>query len=477
MLKSKKFLINLAIMLMLFVVIGMLPPFGGITEVGMKVLGAFIAIVYGWIALDITYTSVIGFVLLGLTGFFTPLSALIAGFSNQTVLMTLVVGAFATGLSKLGVGELVINFMLSRKIVVGRPWVLVIMFCIIAGIFGLTNNALLGFLLLFTIAGEMARNRGYEDKSMFMTFMFCLIIYCATMFPGGYGAWLPIMIMFGGMYTAAVPVAISYAEFFILGLVFSVVFVTIFCLIAKFVFRIDTSKFVLTEEDRLRYAANEAPKKAKIATACMAVFIFLIVLPVFCNPSNPIIAFINNIGIIGWSIVFTGILAALRDEEDKPLLDIVDMFASAPWAAIMLIAVTIPLGNAMSSAEVGVMATMIMYVQPMLASMGVIGMYIFVFVFLGVITQFAHNFVAGAVFLPLFGTIGLNIGADPVVLFFIMFTALNASFATPAASMNSGILFGMKEVNTKWGYIFGWLTLVLVGLCIVLLWPVVNILL
>ena len=170
-------------------------------------------------------------------------------------------------------------------------------------------------------------------------------------------------------------------------------------------------------------------------------------------------------------------MAALRDEEDKPLLDIVDMFASAPWAAIMLIAVTIPLGNAMSSAEVGVMATMIMYVQPMLASMGVIGMYIFVFVFLGVITQFAHNFVAGAVFLPLFGTIGLNIGADPVVLFFIMFTALNASFATPAASMNSGILFGMKEVNTKWGYIFGWLTLVLVGLCIVLLWPVVNILL
>ena len=475
--KSKSFLINLAIMLVLFVVVSMLPPFGGITEVGMKVLGAFVAIVYGWIVLDITYTSIIGFVLLGLTGLFTPLSALIAAFSNQTVLMTLIVGAFATGLSKLGVGELVVNFMLSRKIVVGHPWILVVMFCIIAGIFGLTNNALLGFLLLFTIAGEMARSRGYEDKSMFMTFMFCIIIYCATMFPGGYGAWLPIMIMFGGMYTAAVPVVISYAEFFILGLIFSVVFVALFCLIAKFVFRIDVSKFTLTEEDRLRYAANKAPKKAKIATVCLAVFIFLIVLPVFCNPSNPVIAFINNIGIIGWAIIFTGILAALRDEEDKPLLDIVDMFASAPWAAIMLIAVTIPLGNAMSSADVGIMATMIMYVQPIIASMGIIGMYIFVFVFLGVITQFTHNFVAGAIFLPLFGNIGVNIGADPVVLFFVMFTALNASFATPAASMNSGILYGMKEVNTKWAYIFGWLTLALVGLCIVLLWPLVNILL
>ncbi len=108
--------------------------------------------------------------------------------------------------------------------------------------------------------------------------------------------------------------------------------------------------------------------------------------------------------------------------------------------------------------------------------MGATGIYIFVFVFLGILTQFAHNFVAGAVLLPLFGTVGMNCGADPHILFFLMFTALNVSFATPAASMNSGFVFGSDQVNPKYAYIWGWLLLIVTGVVVLLGLPLWNML-
>lgn len=476
--KSKKFFLNLVIMFAIFILVGMLPPFGAITPNGMKTLGAFLAIVFGWIALDIMYTSIIGFFLLGLTGIMTPASAITAGFSNSIVQMTIIIGALAVGLSQVGVGELLTNFALSRKSVVGRPWLLVIAFAILGGAFGLLGNGMLGYLLLFSIVGEMARSRGYENKSAFMTFVFCMIMYCATYLPSGFAPWLPTMIMFGGIYTNAMPdISLPFVKIFVLGLILTVVLFIVLMILAKFVFRVDVSKFVLTEEERQEYAKYKAPMSAKIALACLGVYILFIVLPVFMGTENMFLKFLNDIGIIGWSIVLMCILAALRDAEGNVIVSLAKMFADAPWIVIMLLTVTIPLGNAMASADTGIMETMVMYVQPAMSSIGVIGMYIFVFVFLGVITQFAHNFVAGAIFLPLFGAVGLNIGADPVLLFFIMFTALNVSFATPAASMNSGILFAVEEVNQKWAYIWGWILLALTGITIALLYPIITMLL
>lgn len=468
-------LIHFGVMVALYVIISMLPPFGMVSEMGMKVLGAFVAIVYGWVFMDLFFASIFGFLFLGLTGVFTPASALSAGFSNATVQSIILIGAFAAGLNQLGLGELITNFMLSRKFVVGRPWMLVIVFCVLAALFGLCNKGLFGIILLYSIVGNIAKKCGYEDKSPMMSFMCCMILYCCIFLPSGFAPYLPTMLMFGGIYANAMQVALPYGQYFVAGIVLSLIVAAIMILLAKFVLRLDVSKFTITEEQRQHYAAEKSPMTAKAAFVGLLIYISLLVIPQFAGTELPILAFINNVGLIGWTIVFISVFVLWQDENGKPALDLVKMFANVPWVVVMLVAVTIPLGSAVGNGDVGIMATLNVWLRPVLANFGVTGLYIFVFVFLGVLTQFAHNFVAGAVFLPLFGTVGVSLGADPYILFFLMFTALNVSFATPAASMNTGFAFGSDQVDPKWAYIWGWLLLVVTIIVVIVGLPLWNI--
>lgn len=461
MLKKYDFIIHFAVMMLLFVVISMLPPFGMITPTGMKVLGAFVAIVYGWMFHDLFFASLFGFVLLGLTGIFTPTTAISAGFSNVTVQQILIVGAFAAGLNQLGLGELVANFMLSRKFIVGRPWILMIIFFLIATFFGLCGKGLFGILLLFSIAGDIAKKCGYEDKSPMVSFMFCMIVYLTQFMPCGFAPYLPTMLMFGGIYANAMQVAIPYGSVFVAGVILCIIVTVIMILFAKYVLRLDISNFTITEEQRQEFAKVESPIHAKVAFVGLMIFIALVVLPQFVGTAHPVLAAINDIGLSGWTIIFLSVFILWKNEEGKSMLNLTKMFANVPWQIVMLVAVTMPLGNAVGNAETGIMATMNVFVRPIMADMGLTGMYIFVFLFLTILTQFAHNFVAGAVFMPLFGTVGVSLGADPNLLFFLMFTALNVAYATPAASMCSAFAFGSEQIDRKYAYLWGVLLLVI----------------
>ena len=473
--KQKSVLLHFAIMMVLYFVIGSLTPFGGITELGMKVLGAFVAIVYGWVALDLFLTSVFGFVLLGLSGAFTPTSAFAAGLANSNVQLIIVVGVFAAALEQLGVGELIVNFMLSRKIVVGRPWILVIAFVLIGSLFGIAGKSLLGVIILLNIVVAFARKCGIEGNHPALTFLAFMIVVCASYLPAGFAPYMPTLIMFGGLYTNGIGgFALPFGKLYVFGIVLSAILIVIMLLFAKYVMRIDVSKFVLTEEERQKYAAYKATPIAKVALAGLGVYVCLLLSPLFISKEIPIIAFIENVGLIGWSLVYVTVFCLWIKEDGKPAVDLAQSFMKVPWQIVALLAVTIPLGNALARADVGVMAAMTTMLKPIMSDLGLTGFYIFVFLFLGILTQFAHNFVAGAVFLPLFGNIGLSMGADPTVLFVVMFCALNTAFATPAASMTAAFIFAADGVVQKHAYIWGWLLLVVVGILVLLGIPVMN---
>ena len=47
---------------------GQLPPIAPITELGMRVLGVFLGMLYGWSACSILWPSLLGMISLGMTG-------------------------------------------------------------------------------------------------------------------------------------------------------------------------------------------------------------------------------------------------------------------------------------------------------------------------------------------------------------------------------------------------------------------------
>ena len=50
-----------------------------------------------------------------------------------------------------------------------------------------------------------------------------------------------------------------------------------------------------------------------------------------------------------------------------------------------------------------------------------------------------------------------QMGGNPYVFLFMLFIGLMSVYATPAASMFAGLVFGTKDISTKAAYLSGWL--------------------
>ena len=67
--------IHLAIMFILAFGISYLPPFGQVTPFGMKAIGVFVSVLYGWIFFDLFWTSIYGFMIIPILGLNTVTGA------------------------------------------------------------------------------------------------------------------------------------------------------------------------------------------------------------------------------------------------------------------------------------------------------------------------------------------------------------------------------------------------------------------
>lgn len=472
---NKKFLMHVVIMFALGFIVSQLPPFGKITELGMEVLGVFVMLIYGWIFIDLFWVSLLGFFLLGLTNITTVSEAFGSAMATDTMYQLLLIGALAGGLDQLGVGDAIANFMLSRKIIVGRPWLLVTFFVVLAALLGLCNKGLLGMLLLWNIIGNIAKTCGYEHKSAFLSFLCCMVAYYCF-WPSGFAPYLPNMLLFGGIFQRT-GFSVNFAAVFIWGLVLSTLMAAIMLLLGKFVFRLDASKFNISEEMRQDFASRKISNTTKLAMVALLVYILLLIAPQFLSKEIFLVAFIDKVGILGWTIIFFSVFFLLRNEEGKPALDLSAAFAKIPWTMLMVYGVTVPMGTALSHSDVGIMATVAAYVAPLLGKFSVMGIYIFTLIAMGVITQFLHNMVVAFLFMPMLTPVAVSMGADPNMMFLMMFVGLTCSFATPAASMNSGFIFGNEKIDMKYAYLYGWTLLVVAIVCTIVLMPLFNVLL
>ena len=471
---NKKVYMHVIIMFALGAIVSILPPFGSITPMGMDVLAVFVMLIYGWIFVDLLWISLLGFFLLAMTQVTTVQDALINCFSNQTVIISLVVIALAAGLNALGIGDAISNFMLSRKFVIGKPWMLIVMLVTLSFILSMIGKGMVGCILLWSIVTNILKQCGYDEGSSLMSFMLCMIFF-AGMIPMYVAPWQPMILMFSTFYQTGTQLVHPYGAYMILGIILYAVTFAIMVLLAKFVFRIDASKFNITEEMSQEFGSRKVSKVTKTAMIGLAIYILVLLLPEFLPATIPGVAAAKKIGILGWTIVYISVFALWRDKETgKPALDIQKCFSQIQWSMIMLMGVTLPLGSALQSADVGIMATVTQMVTPLTSGFGVTGFYIFCFVLLGVLTQVLHNMVLGVVFLPLFGVVGLGLGCNPYILFFLCFISLNTAYATPAGCGSCGLLYGNTSIKRTHTYLWGTVLIAVAIIVGIAMLPLLN---
>ena len=423
--KKRNEYIHIAIMLVITFGVGFLPPFGQITEIGMKVLGCFLGIVYGWIFIDLLWVSFFGFAVLTMTGYANANVVLGSGFGNATFLMVLLGAAFAEALNQVGVTEGIAYWLLSKKIFVGKPWLLITALCGCAFLMSMANGGIAAIFLLWTIAIKIGELSGYKSGSRLLNMLIAFIVYIAMTAP-------------------------------------------------NIVLKIDASRYTTTEalcEEYAQYKMNKYQKAGLI----LIVFYFLVLMLPQIIPTLPGAAFCNNLGVIGWSILYMTIFVMWKDENGKAIIQLGDCFRKLPWEMLMLLAVTYPLADAMESADIGSTATITSTLTPILMKMDVTLLMIAAMILLAIVTQFMHNIVMGAIFLPMIPPIVAQMGGNPYTCFFLMYLALMCAYVTPAGSMMAGMVFGHEYMERKDAYIFGIVFLVVTIVIAICMIPLLNI--
>ena len=464
--------IHILIMMILMFGVGFLPPFGEITPLGMKVLGCFLGIVYGWIFIDLLWVSFFGFVVLAVTGVIDTTSAFARGFGDPSFLVVLVPAVFAVALNQIGVTDGIAYWLMSRKMFIGRPWALIIAICIGTYLMGIFNGGIAAIFLMWTIALKIGHLNGYKRGDKVLSMLIAFITYIAFTAPvmvPFYGG----VLLYGSFLTKATGLVIPSVPMMVCGQIYVIATFVIMLLIAKFVLRVDVSKFSITEELCEEYGKHKTNKYQKAGLILLVGYFAVLMLPEMF-PAMPGAAFCKSIGVIGWTIVYMTVFLIWKDEKGESLIDLNACLNSLPWAMLMLLAVTYPLAAAMEAPEVGIMATVTKAITPVLMQFDTTALIILSMIMLGIATQFLHNVVVGAIFIPIIAPIVVQMGGNAYVAWFMIYAALCCAYVTPAGSMMAGMVFGHKEMVRKDAYLYGTIFLLVCMVVCVVMFPLLS---
>lgn len=239
--------VHVVIGLLIMVGLPQLGPYAPITETGMWVAGILLGIVYLWSTIDNIWPSILGLLLFALcsgflgadvTGYNAVKSVFLNAIGGDIVITVILSMVLFGAVEQAGCTKYLARFFLARKIITGRPYVLllILFFCayFIAG-FTIPVAAL---LILWPLTFEALNTFGYTPKDKIYWVATFGIYFAAAlgqpMFPFK-GAALVIT----GVFASAASTPVSYAGYIIYNLCFSLLMMVLFLLFVKFILRPD----------------------------------------------------------------------------------------------------------------------------------------------------------------------------------------------------------------------------------------------
>lgn len=475
MLKAYKTYFHAAIMIILTFAIGHIPPLGGdITPLGMKVLGVFVGLLYGWCFVDFFWTSCFGFLALGLTGYISVAGAIASGFSAQITVMLIFLFAFVGYLIQSGFVEMVTGWFLTRKICYGRPWVLFFMVLLSAGVLGILGLAFGAIFLTWAILYKMFDLVGHKKGDWIVSFLiYGVVILCSisnAVFP-----FSPMPLLFTP-WLASVGVELPDIAWMIYEFSFFFIYLLFMIVVGKYILKIDVSKFIEhADEVAAVYSGRKITSEQKIASVMVILFLLITLLPSLLPETFALKAYLAQYGLMGAVIVIMAITSVIRI-KDKPITDWArNTEKGMNWNMLMMMAVTTPVANAIESADSGILSTIIGNVTPLLANMSPVVYTFLALMIILLLTQVAHNVVVIIALSPTILNIATTLGANPAFLAAAICIMGQTAFLTPAASSASAAVHSNTDwMDVKHAYIFGAIAVALGFFTVVVTYPIGN---
>lgn len=456
--KNTSYYINSAIVVLLMFVIPLFEPFGMVTEAGMKVLGVFVGMLWGWLTVGFVWPSLLGLIMIGFSGLTTIPDALSNGFGNVNLVIYSILGfMFATYLDKCDLTGAIAAFFMTKKIIHGKPYVLVGIIFALAFTLGAMVAIFAGIFITWAILYKVIDLCEYEHNTAKVTYLIAMVPFAAVlgmMFPPFHAT----AIMYTGLVAEAIGgsigVAISYVGWMGFMLIAAIIMMLVYIVVGKFIFHFDfslmanTEHFAYLKTDKLTF-------EQKFGLADLVLVILILLSPEFL-PEGSLVTILKAMGVGGAFLIGLFIPIFFRTKDGTPLCNVKTCMDGIAWDVIWMLIATGPVSAAMSSADSGIVATLVGTLTTAFHGLDWITFTLATGLILGLVTQFTHNVIIAIVLFGPFATVCANLGGDPIIWFIFNFYLNMAAFMTPAASVNSALIFGNTEwIDQKSSYLFG----------------------
>ena len=461
-------------MLFLMFGFGFIPPIEPITPLGMRILGIFLGMVWAWSTIGFLWTSFLAIFAMTFTGMYTVTDIFSVAFGNDTTLLVIFTLIFAAYMTQTGLSRYIGLWFISRKFVVGRPYVLAAMIFLANYICGGIINAIACFLICWAIVEEMCDAVGMDRHSEYPVFLICGCVGAGVMGTSLF-MFRPIAAVMTGTVTTMMNVTPTFLQFLVVNMIATIVAILLFISFEKFVRKPDISKFKLDDSFFEKYRDIKMTTDQKIALLAMLVFLAWILLQSVLPAEWPVTVFLSKFSATHICCVVMMILVAIQI-KGKRLLDFQKAASQGvTWEIIIMTASTIPIGNMLRSEDAGITQFLSNWMSNTLTGIHSILVVVLLLFFVCFLTQFVHNMVLAVVLTPIIVNLSLALDLNVLVIVTLASLLVSVGLGTPGGSTHAAILFGNENVSTKQGYLFGWAMVICLFVACVACIPVANI--
>lgn len=462
-----KKLIHYIICAVLMFGFGALPTLGPLTPTGMKMVGVFLGTVYGWTAIGMLWPSMLAMVAMSLI--FGMPAVLSATFGNSTIMMMLVMLVLMEFLNATHVTELLATAFLTNKLTKGRPWTLIFLFFIGAYVCSIVNP-IVTIMMFMGFTMQICETTNIQLKTPFTAIMALGIALSAllgqTTLPF-YNAGISYTATYASMFKTSIP----YDRWIMFFLLISLIFIALYTLVARFIFRMDVSK--LADIDNSMFGQKQTlSSDQKIAITSFIAFLVIVIVSSFLSATNPIGAFLTGITPFGQVLLILAVLMVLVKPTKEEVFNFRELAAKGvSWDVVFMVSVIMALAQYLTGEDTGVTQLIAMLLQPLM------GMSPIAFIFMAlllaiIVTNFTNNFVVALVIMPVLFSYATQVGINPMGPILTLFVCTQLALGTPGASFPVGICYSFSNiVNTSMMMKYAWLTVIILAilsLCIAL---------
>lgn len=425
--------------------VGLLPPIAPITPLGMKVVGIFFGLLFGWSFIGLIWPSIMGTLAFVLVCNMKLGEVLASGWGNVTLLLIFFMIIVSGVVEQACVSRFIAMYIITRKWVLKNPWIFVYAFFLAVFLLSSITSTIAAIIICWSILYSICQLVGYRPYEAFSSFMVVGVVFSATIglsvFP-----FRTVGIMVLGVLNEMSGITVNYLTYIVFTIPMGLLCIFCFCFIGKFIFKVDVSRLKQLDENSFCHENLSPDRRQKAVLFFILILVLLLLLPSILPGNSFLAILLNNIQATGTAMLLIAVMCCLK-VDDEPLLDLKKVCSkSMQWDVIFLTSVVMPLANAITSKDTGITDFMLSVFTPIFAGKSGIAFLTIAVLAAVILTNFANNQVVGAILCPVFYPFAILLGISPLVVTILLIFACHFALLTPAASPMAALLHG----NTEW---------------------------